>query len=235
MQLILDASRVESMAHESKLVIYTIGHSNVSMDRFLELLESCAIETVIDIRTRPFSSYVPHFNRPNIEQALRREGVEYVFMGDVLGGYPRDPDCYIYNVARNKRIPDYEVMAGKDWFKDGLRTAIEVAQHKKAVLMCSEEDPGKCHRHCLVSKSLAEDGVKVIHIRANGNLESADFGNSHADDRGKDVDKGVAENQPHMTGDLFSSGNVNSHIADHSKPPKEYGQLSLFDVEDWDT
>jgi len=230
-QPIPETGRVQKTARKKELIIYTIGHSNLSMDRLIELLRSGAIETVIDIRTRPFSSYVPHFNRSNLEQTLKKEGIEYVFMGNTLGGYPRDPDCYIHDTGRTKKTPDYTVMSTKDWFKQGLKAAIEIGQHKKVVLMCSEEDPGRCHRHHLISQSLAAKGVKVIHIRANGNLESPDFGLNYTDDRQtKDVDKVEVNKQHYVVHDLFNSGNGDGCLSEESRLPKKEKckQLSLF-------
>jgi len=184
MQSAPGASGTANATQEKGPVIYTIGHSNLSMERFLGLLRSHAIETVIDVRTTPFSAYVSHFNRPNLEHALGEEGVEYVFMGDVLGGRPEDPTCYSYDDDGKKRAPDYRIIANKEWFRKGLKTAIGIGRCKKAVLLCSEEDPGRCHRHHLVARSLDADGVKAIHIRGNGRLERAYFGGDHIDDSG---------------------------------------------------
>lgn len=231
MQPILETGRARKVAQKRELIIHTIGHSNLSMDRLIELLRSGAIETVIDIRTRPFSSYVPHFNRSNLEQTLKKEGIEYVFMGNTLGGYPRDPDCYIHDTGRKKKTPDYTVMSTKDWFKQGLKAVIEIGQHKKVVLMCSEEDPARCHRHHLISKSLAGEGVEVIHIRANGNLESFDNRDNRTDDPGvKCVDKGEVDNRPYVVRDLFNSENGAGCLSEESRLPKEEKckQLSLF-------
>jgi uncharacterized protein (DUF488 family) len=39
-------------------------------------------------------------------------------------------------------------------------------------VMCSEEDPRRCHRHHLLEPSLRELGVAVLHIRRDGSLET---------------------------------------------------------------
>ncbi len=155
-------------------VIYTIGHSNHTVEHLVSVLKAHHIEVLIDIRTKPYSSYVPQFNRPNLAKAIVNEGIRYIFMGDKLGGYPKDADGYV-QVISGKRTPNYNVMAGKDWFREGLDAAIAVSKGKRAVLMCSEEDPNRCHRHHLLSKSLAERGIRVIHIRGNASLEEAAF------------------------------------------------------------
>ena len=39
-------------------------------------------------------------------------------------------------------------------------------------LLCSEEDPGACHRRLLIGRVLGERGVSVEHIRGDGRLQS---------------------------------------------------------------
>jgi hypothetical protein len=39
-------------------------------------------------------------------------------------------------------------------------------------MMCAEKEPLECHRTLLVAKALAGRGVPVIHIHADGHLES---------------------------------------------------------------
>ena len=48
------------------------------------------------------------------------------------------------------------------------------ALHRRTVLLCSEEDPRRCHRHHLVARSLLDAGVRVLHIRHAGELEDAE-------------------------------------------------------------
>lgn len=123
------------------LQVYTIGHSNVPIARLITLLQSTGIETVVDVRSRPFSSYVPQFNKPSLEKALREAGISYRFLGDKLGGYPSDPTCYSIDAKTGERKPDYDVIAEKPWFNDGLDELSQIATSAKTAVMCSEEDP----------------------------------------------------------------------------------------------
>ena len=72
-------------------VIFTIGHSNNSVDSLLELLAKHNIQIVIDVRSAPYSRYVPCFNKKEIQTVLRENNLKYVFMGDSIGGKPTDP------------------------------------------------------------------------------------------------------------------------------------------------
>ena len=66
--------------------IYTVGHSNHPLEKFLALLSKHRIQLVVDVRSRPYSRFVPHFNRKALEETLRKEGIDYRFLGDKLGG-----------------------------------------------------------------------------------------------------------------------------------------------------
>lgn len=149
-------------------VIYTIGHSNIEFGKFLDLLKD--IDVLVDVRSTPFSKYVPQFNINNIKRGLESVGIEYVFMedehvGNVLGGRPKDEDCY-----KDGEII-YKNVTKKGWYKEGISALIELANKKSTVIMCSEEDPYKCHRHHLIAQSLLKEGVTVIHIREDGGRE----------------------------------------------------------------
>ena len=74
--------------------VFTIGHSNHSLEHFIELLRAHEVDEVVDVRSAPYSRYAPHFNRDELEDALEKVGVDYLFMGDELGGRPADRSCY---------------------------------------------------------------------------------------------------------------------------------------------
>ena len=59
--------------------IWTVGHSNHSFERFDELLRGAGIESVVDVRSYPYSGIAPQFNREQLDPALRRIGLGYTF------------------------------------------------------------------------------------------------------------------------------------------------------------
>ncbi|TRZ92389.1 MAG: DUF488 domain-containing protein [Methanosarcinales archaeon] len=145
--------------------IYTVGHSNIDLGRFLNMLNG--IEILVDARSEPYSKYVPQFNSDILKKQLEKAGIEYIFMkndyiGNIIGGRPKDGDCY-----ENGEVV-YERIRKKKWYKEGISTLIELAHKKKIAIMCSEEDPYKCHRHNLIAQSLLRSGVIVYHIRSEG-------------------------------------------------------------------
>lgn len=152
----------------NQVIIFTIGHSNFEFETFLDLLKD--IEVLVDVRSVPFSKYAPQFNIKNINGGLEGFGIKYVFMedeyvGNVIGGRPRDDDCY-----ENGKIV-YETVMKKGWYQEAISALIALAKKNKVVIMCSEEDPYKCHRHNLITQSLLREGINVIHIRGDGSKE----------------------------------------------------------------
>lgn len=158
--------------------IATIGHSNLSAEEFVAALKAHQIATLVDVRSAPYSRWAPQFNRDDLARTLRLAGVEYRFAGDVLGGRPTDPTCY-----KNGELPgdkadflalvDYGEVAKRDWYRAGITRLIELAEGARTAIMCSEEDPARCHRHHLIAQTLLDAGVSVEHIRKDGRVERA--------------------------------------------------------------
>jgi uncharacterized protein (DUF488 family) len=145
--------------------LFTLGHSDHRIESFLELLYDRKLQVVVDVRSAPYSRYVPRFNRRQIEESLKLSGFTYLFMGDLIGGKPTDPA-----VMDSRGRVDYGKLAAAENFRQGLdRLERGLAAGWRIVLMCAEEDPIKCHRHWLIAREL-ELGrrVRVYHLRADG-------------------------------------------------------------------
>jgi len=142
--------------------IWSVGHSNHSLERFLDLLHAAEIEVLVDVRSQPFSRYTPHFNGPALEDAVTRAGISYLFMGDSLGGRP--PEAHMYDAEGHVL---YGEMAESERFQAGVKSLLGVAAKHRTAMMCSEESPIDCHRRLLIARVL-DQGAEVIHLRADG-------------------------------------------------------------------
>ena len=150
--------------------IFTVGHSNHSMEAFVSLLQKHRVDEVADIRSAPYSRYAAHFNFDVISLALDQIGIRYVFLGGALGGRPTDPLCY----DADGRVR-YDRIANTDLFDDSIRDLTGgAANERRIALMCTEKDPLDCHRTLLVAPSLVAYKVNVEHILADGSLENHD-------------------------------------------------------------
>jgi len=153
------------MENLSNYTIYTIGHSNHTLEHFLELSKVAGITAIVDVRSSPYSRFNPHFNKKELEMSLKKEGLAYVFLGDQLGARAKDRSCYIDGRA------DYECIAQTEIFQRGIRRVLEGAQKYNIALMCSEKEPLDCHRTVLVAKHLKDKNVQIKHVLANGVIE----------------------------------------------------------------
>jgi uncharacterized protein (DUF488 family) len=166
------------MAQE-RAIVYTIGHSNHPVARFIELLRGAGITAVADVRSIPHSRRWPQFGRARLERSLAETDIAYVYLGAELGGRPGDPSL----LSDGK--PDYGRMAATPAFAAGLDRVVDGAQRYRIALMCAEREPLECHRFLLVSPHLLQRGVAVRHILADGTIEPNEItqGRSRSGDR----------------------------------------------------
>ncbi len=146
--------------------ILTIGHSNHTLDHFLSLLTSHQVQVLVDVRSQPRSSYCQQFDRDVLQAVAPRKNIQYMFMGDSLGGRPMEIDFY-----DSSGHALYSRMAQAPWFLEGISQIEGLSKQHRLALMCSEEDPATCHRHLLIARVLADRGVEVRHIRGSGGIE----------------------------------------------------------------
>ena len=149
--------------------VLTVGHSNHPPEAFANLLVRHGVDEVVDVRSAPYSRYTPHFNHEPLQRTLDDIGIGYTYLGGELGGRPADRSCY----DADGRVV-YDRVAATDSFDGALRQVIRVADENRLVILCTEKEPLECHRTLLVARALAERGVAVAHIQADGSLESHD-------------------------------------------------------------
>jgi uncharacterized protein (DUF488 family) len=149
--------------------VFSVGHSNIPAERFIALLRGAGVSAVADVRSMPVSRFCPWFSGKNLAPLLEREGIDYSFHGDALGGRPRDASLYCDGIA------DYEAMARQPEFQAGIGVLLAAAEERRTggrmCLMCAEREPLDCHRCLLVGRVLAARGVTIGHILHDGTIE----------------------------------------------------------------
>jgi len=159
-------SMTQSEGSSSVREVYTIGHSNHAIERFLDLLAVHAIEAIADVRSHPYSRFNPQFSLRRLSASLEQAGIAYLFLGTELGARSDDPAVYVDGKV------DYTRLARAPRFQDGLARVVAAADQARIALMCAEKDPLQCHRAMLVCPELAARGIGARHIREDGRLES---------------------------------------------------------------
>jgi len=127
--------------------IFSIGHSNRSLDELVRILKSHEIAALVDIRSYPRSKRNSNFNREHMEVMLPGFGIEYLWIKE-LGGL---------------REGGYEEYMGSEEFTEGLSQLVEIAQSKPCAFMCAELKWRECHRS-FVAERLFREAWDVVHI-----------------------------------------------------------------------
>ena len=147
--------------------LFSVGHSNHTLDHFVQLLRGAAITAVADVRSHPFSQRLPQFNRSELEGSLGHHSISYIFLGDLLGGRPHDTAVY----DREGRV-DYERVRRTTAFQMGLDRLCQLRERCIIAMLCAEEDPLDCHRGLLIAPALMDRGIMTWHLRGDGQVES---------------------------------------------------------------
>lgn len=130
--------------------VLTVGHSNKPVGQFLHLLQGAGVQTVWDIRSRPYSRWNPQFNRERLRESLQTVGISYQYWGDRLGGL--------------------------DGNSDPEGALDELASSHRTLIMCSEGDPANCHRRTWVTPGLVTRGCNVLDLLWSGEIVDTQTG-----------------------------------------------------------
>jgi uncharacterized protein (DUF488 family) len=144
--------------------LLTIGHSNHPLEHVLALLQHHAVETVADVRSRPYSRFAPQYRKEALAGALWDAGMGYLFLGAQLGGKPARGE-----VAATRL--DYATRIREPAFQEGIAQLLAAARQARVALLCRERDPLDCHRLHLICRYLAPERLDIGHILPGGALE----------------------------------------------------------------
>ncbi len=141
-------------------VIYTVGHSNHSIDFFIDLIKTFSITCIIDVRSVPASSYSPQFNIDNLQKSLKASKIIYLHFGEEFGARHTEKELLdsFGKVDFDKVRETPKFLFGVERLQKGLDRGFNIS------LMCSEAEPFDCHRFSMISYYLARNGFIVHHI-----------------------------------------------------------------------
>lgn len=140
--------------------IYTIGHSNYTMERLIDMLEYYNINCVVDIRGTPYSKYNIQFDKEIIRYTLTNAGFVYIYMGKELAAKRIRKNSY-----NNEGYSNFEEVIKEEEFKRGVeRLKNGCEKGYKIILLGAMQDPIRCHRSILVGRELVKNDFDVKHI-----------------------------------------------------------------------
>lgn len=156
------------------LPFFTIGHSDQSLEEFLELLRAQEVTQIVDVRKLPGSRKYPHFNEDALAASLSEAGIRYVRIEELTGRRPvsKEVDFEVNAFWKNRSFHNYADYALSDEFRRGLARLREIGTNRQAAVMCSEAVWWRCHRRLIVDNLLAE-GNTVFHIMSEKRADPA--------------------------------------------------------------
>ncbi len=128
--------------------VFTVGHSNRSLQDLIVLLRVAGVQMVVDVRRFPGSRRWPWFRQDALKVGLEVEGIHYVWLGETLGGYTRPP------------YPEYMATPA---FRQGLEALEQLARKEAVAILCAERDWRRCHRR-FIAQALVARGWQVVHL-----------------------------------------------------------------------
>lgn len=157
-----------------KRPFFTIGHSNHTLDEFMQMLAEPSIEFVVDIRRIPMSRNNPQFNIETFPETLLARGISYEHISGLGGLRGRDHDLPsgINSFWENKSFHNYADYALSQCFHVGFEHLLDLGRQKRSAIMCSEALWWRCHRR-IVADYLIAAGETVFHVMERGRLEPA--------------------------------------------------------------
>ncbi len=149
--------------------VFTIGHSNHSLETLVGLLRAFGVDRLVDVRTVPKSRKWPQFNTDALGASLPERGIEYEHMA-ALGGRRRAREDSENAGWRNRSFRGYADFAQTESFATALEELCERAARETVALMCAEALWWRCHRR-LIADRLAVAGWSVRHITTAAKAE----------------------------------------------------------------
>lgn len=147
--------------------IYTIGYTGFSIEEFILTLKKHKINSVIDVRSMPYSKIYSDYNEGNIKDTLRKCGVYYRNYKKEFGARQENELYYPHGYL------DFSLFTKSETFKEGMNRIISaIPLGYNFVLMCSEKKPIDCHRCIMVAKAFYDNGLDVNNIISTGEFIS---------------------------------------------------------------
>ncbi len=142
--------------------IWTLGHSNHPLEKFLAILRAHNMELVLDVRRFPASRKWPHFNAASLSASLPAAGIGYAGLPELGGRRKPRPDSP-HTAWRVEAFRGYADFLDTPEFAEGLARVQTLAGEKRAAVMCAEVLPWRCHRS-LIADALTARGWEAWDI-----------------------------------------------------------------------
>lgn len=152
----------------------TIGHSNRSLDEFLDMLREAQVKLLIDVRSFPQSRTNPVFNIDGLPDDLADIQIGYRHCAALGGRRSKQPgiDETTNAMWRVQSFHNYADYALRHEFAGVFNELLRLGRNQRVALMCSEAVWWRCHRR-IITDYLLLNGHAVDHLMAPGHVDHA--------------------------------------------------------------
>jgi len=145
--------------------IFTIGYAGFEIDDFIKALKEYHINSLIDVRSMPFSKFHSAYNKPIFSKTLQNRGIIYRNYKREFGARQDDRKYYPNGYL------DFSMFTKSQVFLEGMDKIIKaIPLGYRFVLMCSEKDPITCHRSIMIAKAFYNNGVLINNILSDRSI-----------------------------------------------------------------
>lgn len=173
----------------AKKMIWSIGHSNRTMDEFLNILHQFEIKNLTDVRAFPSSKNFPHFSKSQLSNVLEQNKINYTHL-PLLGGKRKPLKDSMNNGWRNPSFRAYADYMDTNMFSEGIKELCTLSQLNRTAYMCAEVLWWQCHR-ALISDYLKADGYPIEHILSSTKTQEHKYSSPAWVENGKVNYKGL--------------------------------------------
>lgn len=149
------------------MIIHTVGHSNRTMEAFIDILRSAKLQSLVDVRAYPSSRRHPQFESARLRRALASSNISYAWEGQRLGGFRKGRPDSPHRALTSASLRAYADHMQTEEFRTVAAQLMVLAGRTRLALMCAEKDPSHCHRS-MIADYLSAAGVRVVHLVGHG-------------------------------------------------------------------
>lgn len=173
------------------MIIYALGHSNYSFEKFITIIKEYNLNCVVDIRSIPYSKYNVQYNKEDFSKRLKELGYTYIYMADQFGVKRDDKSSY-----NSEGYADFDKVRLEKSFRRGIeRLKDGCKKGYRIVMLGAVQEPIRCPRAILVGRELEKEGFDVRYIvHEGGTISQRDIENQMLDKYFKDRSQITIEN-----------------------------------------
>jgi uncharacterized protein (DUF488 family) len=149
----------------------TIGHSTLSIEAFLRALKENGVKTLVDVRRFPGSRRHPQFSQAALFRSVEAVGIRGMWREGLGGRRESSPDS-VNTGWRNESFRGYADYMQTAAFGAEIDWLVGLQEIDRAVVMCAEAVPWRCHRS-LIADAVMARGVPVedVFVKPDGASE----------------------------------------------------------------